>query len=98
MELLKKAPGANLTHVPYRGSAPAVVDVIAGQIPLAAVDITSAYPHVVAGRLRALGVGEVRRSAAAPGIPTIGEQGVPGFGRAGGFIGLVAPGGPPPAV
>jgi tripartite-type tricarboxylate transporter receptor subunit TctC len=98
MELLKKATGANLTHIPYRGSAPAVVDLIAGQIPVAAVDITSAYPHVVAGRLRALGMGEVKRSAAAPEIPTIAEGGVPGFGRAGGFIGLFAPAGTPPAM
>src|SRR5262249_60013693 len=96
MELLKKAPGANLTHIPYRGSAPAVVDVIAGQIPLAAVDITSAYPHVAAGRLRALGMGETKRSAAAPEIPTIAEEGVPGFGRVGGFIGFVWPGRAPP--
>ena len=98
MELLKKATGANLTHIPYRGSAPAVVDLIAGQIPVAAVDITSAYPHIAAGRLRALGMAEVKRSAAAPEIPTIAEEGVPGFGRAGGFIGLFAPAGTPPAV
>jgi tripartite-type tricarboxylate transporter receptor subunit TctC len=98
MELLKKTTGANLTHIPYRGSAPAVVDVLAGQIPLAVVDITSAYPHVAAGRLRALGMGETKRSAAAPEIPTIAEGGVPGFGRAGGFIGLFAPAGTPPAV
>src|SRR5215470_5803610 len=98
MELLKRATGANLVHVPYRGSAPAVVDVVAGQIPVAAVDITSAYPHVMAGRLRALGMAEVKRSAAAPEIPTIAEGGVPGFGRAGGFIGLFAPAGTPPAV
>jgi hypothetical protein len=56
MELLKQATGANLVHVPYRGSAPAVVDLIGGQIPVAVVDITSAYPHIVAGRLRALGM------------------------------------------
>jgi len=98
MELLKKATGANLVHIPYRGSAPAVVDLIAGQIPVAAVDITSAYPHVATGRLHALGMGEAKRSAAAPEIPTIAEQGVPGFGRAGGFIGLFAPGGTPPAT
>src|SRR3954471_1439086 len=98
MELLKQATGANLTHIPYRGSAPAVVDVLAGQIPVAAVDITSAYPHIAAGRLIALGVGEVKRSAAAPEIPTIAEAGVPGFGRAGGFIGLFAPGGTPEPV
>jgi tripartite-type tricarboxylate transporter receptor subunit TctC len=75
-----------------------VVDVIAGQIPLAAVDITSAYPHVAVGRLRALGMGETKRSAAAPEIPTIAEEGVPGFGRVGGFIGLFAPAGTQPAV
>jgi tripartite-type tricarboxylate transporter receptor subunit TctC len=91
MELLKQATGANLIHIPYRGSAPAVVDVLAGQIPVAAVDITSAYPHIAAGRLIALGMAETRRSAAAPEIPTIAEGGVPGFGRAGGFIGLFAP-------
>ena len=60
MELLKQATGANLTHIPYRGSAPAVVDLIAGQIPVAAVDITSAYPHIAAGRLIALGMGETQ--------------------------------------
>ena len=98
MELLKKATGAKLTHIPYRGSAPAVIDLLAGQIPLAAVDITSAYPHVATGRLRALGMGEMKRSAAAPEIPTIAEEGVPGFGRAGGFIGLFAPAGTPPAL
>src|SRR5262249_31109691 len=97
MELLKKATGANLTHIPYRGSAPAVVDVIAGQIPLAAGDITSAYPHVAAGRLRALGMGETQRSAAAPEIPTMAGEGVRGCGRVGVFIGLFAPAGTQPA-
>lgn len=98
MEMFKFATGANLVHIPYRGSAPAVVDLIAGQIPVAAVDITSAYPHIVAGRLLALGMAETRRSKAAPEIPTIAENGVPGFGRSGGFIGLFAPTGTPPAV
>jgi tripartite-type tricarboxylate transporter receptor subunit TctC len=98
MELLKQATGANLVHIPYRGSAPAVVDVLAGQIPVAAVDITSAYPHIAAGRLIALGMGEVKRSTAAPEIPTIAEGGLPGFGRAGGFIGLFAPGNTPEPV
>ncbi len=98
MELLKQATGANLVHVPYRGSAPAVVDVLAGQIPVASVDITSAYPHVQAGRLIALGMAETKRSAAAPEIPTIAEAGVSGFGRGSGFIGLFAPAGTPAAV
>jgi tripartite-type tricarboxylate transporter receptor subunit TctC len=98
MELLKQATGANLVHIPYRGSAPAVVDLLAGQIPVAAVDITSAYPHIVAGRLIALGMAETKRSVAAPEIPTIAEGGVPGFGHAGGFIGLFAPGNTPEPV
>jgi len=98
MEMLKAHTGANLVHIPYRGSAPAIVDLVAGQIPVAAVDITSAYPHIVNGRAIALGMAEFRRSKAAPEIPTIGESGVPGFGRAGGFIGLFAPRAVPPAV
>ncbi len=98
MEMLKAATGANLVHIPYRGSAPAIVDLVGGQIPLAAVDITSAYPHIVGGRAIALGMAETFRSKAAPEIPTIAESGVPGFGRAGGFIGLFAPRGTPEAV
>src|SRR5215475_4375441 len=98
MELLKKTTGANLTHIPYRGSAPAVVDVIAGQIPLASVDLTSAYPHIQAGRLIALGLNDIKRFPVAPEIPTIAESGVPGFGRASGFIGLFAPAGTPAPI
>jgi tripartite-type tricarboxylate transporter receptor subunit TctC len=98
VELLKRATGANLVHAPYRGSAPAVVDVIAGQIPLASVDLTSAYPHIQAGRLRALGLIDGKRFAAAPEIATIAESGVPGFGRASGFIGLFAPVGTPAPI
>ena len=98
MEMLKAATGANLVHIPYRGSAPAIVDLVAGQIPVASVDITSAYPHIVGGRAIALGMAEAKRSRAAPEIPTIGESGVLGFGRAGGFIGLFAPVGTPAAL
>jgi len=98
MELLKQATGANLVHVPYRGSAPAVVDLIGGQIPVAVVDITSAYPHIVAGRLRALGMPGVKRSAAAPEIPTIAEAGVPDFAPGAGWLGLFAPAATPARV
>jgi tripartite-type tricarboxylate transporter receptor subunit TctC len=98
IELLKQATGANLIHVPYRGSAPAVVDALSGQIPLASVDLTSAYPHVQSGRLIALGVVDGKRFPVTPEIPTIAESGVPGFGRASGFIGLFAPAGTPAPV
>ena len=98
MELLKQATGANLVHVPYRGSAPAVTDLLGGQIPVASVDLTSAYPHIAAGTLRPLGVAERKRSTLVPQVPTIAEGGVPGFGREPGFIGLFAPAGTPPAA
>jgi tripartite-type tricarboxylate transporter receptor subunit TctC len=98
VELLKQATGANLVHIPYRGSAPAVVDLLAGQIPLASVDLTSAYPHIQAGRLIALGLADSKRFPVASEIPTIAEGGVPGFGRASGFIGLFAPAGTPTPV
>jgi tripartite-type tricarboxylate transporter receptor subunit TctC len=99
MELLKQATGANLVHVPYRGSAPTVTDVLGGQITVACVDLTSAYPHIQAGGLLALGVTSSVRSALIPSVPTIAEAGVAGFGREGGFIGLFAPAGTPePAI
>jgi tripartite-type tricarboxylate transporter receptor subunit TctC len=98
MEFLKKATGAHLVHVPYRGSAPAVTDLLGGQIPLASVDLTSALPHIAAGRLIALGVPSPQRTSLAPDIPTIAEAGVPGFARAAGFIGLFAPAGTPRPV
>jgi tripartite-type tricarboxylate transporter receptor subunit TctC len=98
MELFKKATGANLVHVPYRGSAPAVTDLLGGQIPVACVDITSAFPHIQAGNLIALGLMDLKRTPLAPDIPTVAEAGVPGFGREGGFMGIFAPPATPAAV
>ncbi len=96
VELLKKMTGANLVHVPYRGSAPAVTAVLGDQIPLASVDLTSAHAHIKAGTLRALGVTNTTRAKTAPDIPTIAEAGVPGFDGSAGFIGIFAPAGTPP--
>jgi tripartite-type tricarboxylate transporter receptor subunit TctC len=98
MELFKKATGANLVHIPYRGSAPTVTDLLGGQIPVACVDITSAFPHIQAGNLIALGLMDKKRTPLAPDIPTIAEVGVPGFGREGGFMGIFAPPGTPAAT
>jgi tripartite-type tricarboxylate transporter receptor subunit TctC len=98
MELLKQQTGVQLVHVPYRGSMPAVTDLLGGQIPMAAVDLTSAYPHIKAGALVALGLLDVRRTTVAPEIPTLAEAGVQGFGREPGFIGILAPPATPPAV
>src|SRR5262249_23945650 len=66
--------------------------------PVAAVDLTSALPHIRAGKLIAVGVPSAKRTSLAPEIPTIAEAGVPGFERAPGFIGLLAPARTPPAV
>ena len=98
VELMKKMTGANLVHVPYRGSVPAVTDVLGGQIPLASVDLTSAHEHIKSGALTAIGVTSAKRAKSAPDIPTIAEGGVAGYDGSQGFIGLFAPAGTPPAV
>ncbi len=97
VELLKTMTGANFVHVPYRGSAPAVTDVLGGQIPMASVDLTSAHQHIKAGTVVALGVTSARRAKTAPEIPTVAEGGVPGYDGSAGFIGLLAPAATPPA-
>jgi len=94
VELLKTMTGANLIHVPYRGSAPAVTAVLGEQIPLASVDLTSAHPQIQGNLLTALGVTSAKRAKSAPEIPTIAES-VPGFDGSNGYIGLFAPAGTP---
>jgi tripartite-type tricarboxylate transporter receptor subunit TctC len=91
-ELLKMMAGVDIVAVPYKGGFPAVVDTVAGQIPLAIVELPAAQPQMRAGKLKALGVTTARRIAAAPDVPTIAESGVPGFDTLGWF-GVVAPAG-----
>jgi len=90
VELLKKATQANLVHVAYRGSAPAMTDVLGRQIPLASVDLTSADQHIKAGAVIPLAVTSSRRVDLAPDIPTIAELAVPDF-EVTGWIGLLGP-------
>lgn len=89
-ELLASMSGAPLVPVPYRGSGPAVTDVLGGSLPSAMVDLTSAYPHVKAGKLVALGVTSAARSKVAPEIPTLAEEGVKGY-SAPAWMGLFLP-------
>jgi tripartite-type tricarboxylate transporter receptor subunit TctC len=89
-ELLASMTGAKLVPVPYRGSGPAVTDVLGGTVPAAMVDLTSAYQHVKAGKLVALGVTGASRSKAAPEIPTLAEEGVAGY-SAPAWMGLFLP-------
>ena len=89
MELLKTTAGIYMVHIPYRGSAPAVADLIGGQVQVMMDGLPSALPHVKAGRLRALAVTSQKRSSAAPDLPTIAES-YPGF-YADAWSGLFAP-------
>jgi tripartite-type tricarboxylate transporter receptor subunit TctC len=88
-EYFKLMTGTDLTHIPYRGAAPAVTDLLAGQIQVAFTEMATSLGHIKAGRLRALAVTTARRSEALPDIPTLGEF-IPGF-EASQWIGLVAP-------
>ena len=78
-EMFNGVTAAALTHVPYKGSAPAVTDLIGGQINLMFDPVQSVLPHIRAGRIRALAVSSSRRSGALPDVPTFGEAGVPGL-------------------
>ena len=93
-ELLKLELGIDLLHVPYKGTVPAVADVIAGNVSMALANTLVALPHVKTGRLRGVAITSARRSAMAPELPTIAEQGVRGF-ESGTWYGLLSPRGTP---
>lgn len=97
MEMFKAATGINLLHVPYKGAAPSIADLIAGQVSLTFDTISTSHPHVKTGRLRGIAVSSSKRMPAAPEIPTVMESGVPGFENYIWF-GLLAPAGTPSAV
>ena len=79
MEMLKRMAGIDMVHVPYKGTSPAVTDILAGNVSLMFNSMPSVLPQVHAGRLRGIAVGSGKRSPAAPDIPTVSEAGVPGF-------------------
>jgi len=96
-ELFKSLTGTDLTHVPYRGSAPMLQDLIAGQIQMTFDNLPSALPHVRGGALRALGVTTPERWPATPDIPTVAEQGVAGYDATAWFA-VYAPAKTPPEI
>ena len=96
-EYLKMKAGLFMLHIPYRGTAPSVTDVIAGQVSCTFTGAPAVLPLVKSGRLRALAVSSSRRLAAVPDVPTVAESGYPGF-EADQWYGLVAPAGTPPAL
>jgi tripartite-type tricarboxylate transporter receptor subunit TctC len=89
-ELLKSATGIKITHVPYKGVAPAATDLISGQVQIMSGDLSTMLPHVKSGRMRAIAVTGAKRSPLLPQIPTIAESGVPGY-EASGWFGVLAP-------
>jgi tripartite-type tricarboxylate transporter receptor subunit TctC len=93
-ELFKLMAKVQLVNVPYKGSGPAAVDTVAGQLSLAIVDVASAISQVKAGRLKALAVTTAKRISAAPDVPTFAEAGLPGY-EATGWFGVVMPAGTP---
>ena len=96
-EMLRAASGIDIRHVPYRGSLPAMLDVIAGHIPFMVVDLQPALQQIREGKVRVLGVTTPKRVAAAPDIPTIAEAGLAGFELVA-WQGVVAPAGTPRPV
>jgi tripartite-type tricarboxylate transporter receptor subunit TctC len=93
-ELLKSMAKVDIVHVPYKGNALAVGDLLGGQVQMSFATLPTIVPHVRAGKLRGIAVIGAQRSAAAPNLPTIAESGVPGF-SVNNWIGLFAPAGTP---
>lgn len=96
MEMLKSAAGVDITHVPYKGSAPAVSDLLGGQVQMMVDGLPSALPHIKAGTLRAIALTSLHRAPSLPDLPTIAET-YPGF-YADAWSGLFAPKGTPQPV
>ena len=97
MELFKSMTGSTIVHIPYKGSAGVLADVMGGQIAVTIDNMPPYLPQVKAGKIRALAVSTTKRSAAVPDLPTIAEAGVPGY-DSGSWFGLLAPAKTPKAV
>ncbi len=96
-ELFKSMTGTNIVHVPYKGSAPAVTDLLGGQVQMMFDNIPSALPHIKAGKLRAIATTGAKRDPALPDLPTIAEAGVSGY-EAGVWFGITVPTGTPKEI
>jgi len=97
MELFKSMTGSTIVHIPYKGSAGVLTDVMGGQIAVTIDNMPPYIPQVKAGKIRALAVSTGKRSSAMPDLPTIAEAGVPGY-EAGAWFGLLAPAGTPKPI
>ena len=96
-ELFNTMAGVKMTHVPYKGGGPAMIDLVGGQVQLVYATAASAVPQIKAGKIKGLAVTTAKRSALMPNIPTIAESGLPGF-EANNWYGLLAPANTPRAI
>jgi len=96
-EMFKTMAGIEMTHIPYNGAAPGLIDLLGGQVQMMFAVPATATPHIKSGKLRALGVSSLKRSALVPELPTVAESGVPGFEGAT-WYGVVAPAQTPATV
>ena len=96
-EMFKSASGIDIVHVPYKGDAPAMTDLMGGQVAMMFTTIVAAMPHVSSGKLRAIAIASSKRSSAMPDLPTIDESGVPGFNSSS-WGGILFPSGTPNEV
>ncbi|OVZ57276.1 hypothetical protein CDO44_19480 [Pigmentiphaga sp. NML080357] len=97
LHLLEKEAGIVLAHVPYKGTGPAIADVVAGHVPVVAADVSAILPFLEAGRLKPLGIAALQRNPLVPAVPTLDEQGLKGV-ESGGWFGVFAPAGTPAAI
>jgi len=97
LEMFKHLTGTDILHIPYKGSAPAVADLLGGQVNIMFDNIPSSLPHIKAGKLHAIATTGAKRSSTLPDLPTVAETGVPGY-ESGVWFGLVAPTGTPKDV
>jgi len=90
MELFKKLAGIDIVHVPYKGSAQVLTDLLGGQIPVMFDNLPANMPHIRAGRIRALGIPSAKRNSQLPDVPTFIESGIAGY-EVTGWLGMFAP-------
>ncbi|MGO4157463.1 Bug family tripartite tricarboxylate transporter substrate binding protein [Cupriavidus sp. YAF13] len=96
-EMILGATGMQLQHIPYKGSAPAIADLIGGQIPFSVDTIAASLPHIKSGKIKVIAVAGARRATLLPEVPTVAESGFPGF-DADSWVAIAAPRGLPPEV
>ena len=96
-EVFKHAAGIDVQHIPYKGGGAVMTDLVGGQVTFVFAVLPTAYPYITSGKLRALGVSSLQRSAALPDVPTVAESGYPGFSVAE-WLGIFVPAGTPPAI